>query len=138
MDPKALRHDLVDRLAWVERAGRILEDHLNLPAVGPELPAEGLPLEQDLPVVGWHEPHDGPGGGGLPAPRLARQGDHLPLSDLEAHAVDGAGQDALASPDPLDQPNASLERNVKVADFQDGCSAASGIRAPAALGLAHP
>jgi len=43
-----------------------------------------------------HEPHDGERGHALPATRLADEAHHLPSLDGEGHAVEGAGDLAVA------------------------------------------
>src|SRR5438552_2849490 len=68
VDPEALSHRLVDRLAWVQRAGRVLEHHLHFPAVAAQVPAEGRSLEADLPHAGFLETHDRSRDRGLAAP----------------------------------------------------------------------
>ena len=56
MDPKSLRDDLVDRLTGVERAGRVLEHHLDASAIALKVAPERLPLEQDLARSGRTNP----------------------------------------------------------------------------------
>jgi hypothetical protein len=94
-----LAHDVGERHAWVERAVRVLEDHLHLGTQGTEVPTVE-PREVDDPAVRRTEqylaarrlqgPEDTARRGGLPAAALPHQSQNLPFVDREAHAVHGA------------------------------------------------
>ena len=89
-DPQTLGDDLVDRLARVERAGRVLEDHLD---VTPSAAAAGAGVgagEADRPVAERLQTLDRADQRGLARTRLAHQRQHLARTHLERHAVDRA------------------------------------------------
>ena len=94
VDADALGHGLVDRLAGVQRAGRVLEHHLHGPAVAPSSGGSrpGWPRPRSGPDRrGLLEADDRAGQGRLAAARLADQRHHLAVGDLEIDAVDGPG-----------------------------------------------
>src|SRR5262249_45395247 len=101
--------DLPDGHPRIQRAVRVLGDHLHLSPDRPQRIVverrEVAPLEHDLPAGGPLELQDAPAGGRLAAPGLAHQAERLTAADLEAHAVDGADQAAPAS----EQAAADLE-----------------------------
>src|SRR4029077_18517786 len=84
--------DVADRHPGVERADRVLEDHLEvrphlLHAALRDL-CDVLALELDRPFGGLDQPQDRPAQGGLAAPRLAHQPQRLALIDIQVDAVD--------------------------------------------------
>ncbi len=91
--------DGAHRLAWVERAIGVLEDHLQLAPERPQLP---LPdrrqlgaLEEDRACRGPGEPDDRAAQRGLPTPGLTDQAERLPGIQVEVDTIDGL--DDLAS-----------------------------------------
>jgi hypothetical protein len=100
MDPKSLRNDLVDRLTGVERAGRVLEHHLDASAIALKVAPERLPFEEDLALSRTDQPHHGPRDRGLPTSGLAGEGEHLTSVDRQIHAVDGFRVCPLLAEDP--------------------------------------
>ena len=79
MDPRALGHDLVDRLAGVERAGRVLEDELRLAAERSAARlGSGRRAGRRMRIVALGrrlQAEDGPRQGRLAAAGLADQGE---------------------------------------------------------------
>ena len=97
LDAHALGHRLVDRLAGVERAGRVLEDHLHLAAVRAQrapVVAQRLPAQRHRPRGRALEPDDRARERRLAAARLAHEGDDLAGAHREVDAVDRAGDRA--------------------------------------------
>ena len=102
----ALEQQRLDRLARVQAAHRVLEDHLDVLA----LVAQGLALERgDVLAVEHHralgrrlQVEDGPAQRGLAAPGLADQAVGLAAADLQVDAVDGVDvADDLVEDDAL-------------------------------------
>src|SRR5204863_8696327 len=101
-----LTDDIAGPLPRVERGERVLEDDLQLPAVGPEFllaeTCDVMAVELDGAGRRLDQAHDGAANRGLAAPALADQPQRLGRADREAHAVDGvdvadgAAQQALA------------------------------------------
>ena len=92
LDANALGDRLVDRLACVQGAGRVLEDHLGVPAVltqRPAIAAERLATEAHLALVGDAQAHDRACERRLAAARLADKRDDLAAVHREVDAVDG-------------------------------------------------
>ena len=93
VDPQALGDRLVDRLARVQRAGRVLEHDLHLaPVLAQRLRGarERRALEPDLAARGQLEAEERPGERRLAAAGLADERDDLARHDLEVDAVDRA------------------------------------------------
>src|SRR4030095_11719653 len=101
----------------IERAVRILEDHLHLApdrtqrVLGER--REVAPLEEDLTAGRPLELQDAAPGGRLPAPGLAHEPERLAPADLEAHAVDGADEGPAR-----EEPAADLEMLHQIADLE--------------------
>ena len=108
-----LADDVAGALPRVERGERVLEDDLQLPAVGPELllaeARDVVAVELDGAGGRLDQAHDGAAHRGLAAAALADQPQRLARADREAHAVDGidmadgAAQQALAHGEVLAQ-----------------------------------
>jgi hypothetical protein len=137
VDAQALGDRLVHRLAGVQRPGRVLIHHLHLASVRPQVTAEGRPFEEDLPLVGPHEPHERAGQRGLAAARLPGEGEHLAGLHAEAHAVDGACDGAVPSGDRRDQARAGTKLHVQVSDLEQRRGAIRSCRARGGQRLAH-
>src|SRR5256884_331479 len=116
---QGLGDDLPDRHPRVERAVRVLEDHLHLAAHRPQLVlAEGrevAPLEDDLPARRPLELEDAPAGRRLAAARLADEPEGLAAADREAHVVHGTDD---AGP-PAEEPAADVEVFDEVPNLQE-------------------
>ncbi len=97
VDADPLGDRLVDRVTRVQRARRVLEDHLH-PA--PERPQRRRTLRDRRTVehdrAGRHplEAEDRADQRRLAAPRLADEGEHLAAPDVEVDAVDGVHEPA--------------------------------------------
>src|SRR2546422_4230122 len=130
MHGQRLGDDLAHRHPRIERAVRVLEDHLHLAADRPQIVVaekrEIASLEHDLAVRRTFELEDAPAGGGLAAPRLADEPERLSPADPEAHAVHGADQAAPAAEESAPHP----EVLHQIPDLQEGCGVA---HVPAAL-----
>ena len=83
MDDERFGQSFADGVAGVERLHRILEDHLEMAAVGLELLTlhgrEVLPIKYNLTGGGLIESHDALAESGLAATRLADQTEGLAL-----------------------------------------------------------
>jgi len=124
VDQQGLGDVVEDRHARVQRAERVLEDHLDL---RPQRPQRGAlqrrqvhhttvgGAEQDLAAGRRHRSQDAARGGGLAAARLADQAERLALLYGEAHVVDRphGGNDAPA------EASADLEELLQPADLED-------------------
>src|SRR5215470_20426406 len=93
MDHDRLADDFADFHAWVERAVRILKDHLNAAAQGQQLLALGPgdidPVIEDLAGRRTLEPQDAAPGGRLPAAALADEPQGLAAADPKVDSIDG-------------------------------------------------
>src|SRR5438132_303116 len=118
VDGERLPDDLAHRHPRIERAVRILEDHLHLPSDRAQRVLverrEVAALEEDLTAGRPLELQDAASGGGLAAPGLAHEPEGLAPPDLEAHAVDGADE-AGSTPE---ETAADLEMLHQVADLE--------------------
>jgi hypothetical protein len=87
-----LGNDVAHFHARVERAVRVLEDHLHAPAQRDQLAAlhavDVLAVEQDLAGSRPFEPQDAASGRGLAAAALTNQPQRLAALDVEIDAVD--------------------------------------------------
>src|SRR5262249_54861434 len=110
VDLHRVGHDRPYALAGVERRVRILEDHLNLPPERPHAPRAEVPdlrpLEDDLAVGRFEQPHDRATERRLAAARLSHEPERLAFSHYEAHVVDGMDAGDLA------RKNALTDREV--------------------------
>ena len=105
VDQQGLADDGARRHARVERAERVLEDHLHLAAEGAHLRLGELryvrAAEADGAGGGFHQAHHGARHGGLAAAGFADEAEGLAFVDAEAdaidgmHLADGAAQQAL-------------------------------------------
>jgi len=100
MNLHRIADDRADPLAGVQARVGILEDHLHLPAQGPQLPCaevlDSLPLEGDLAGRRLEQPHDRAAERRLAAARLAHEAERLPRLHREADVVDGVHARNLA------------------------------------------
>ena len=99
---EGLGDDLPDRLAWIERLVRVLEDQLRASAPGPQVGA-AEPGEVDTAVAdpaggGALEGRDRPRDRRLAAPGFADEREDLPRPDVERDAVHGPDGPAPARP----------------------------------------
>jgi hypothetical protein len=106
VDGQRVADDGADAPVGVERPVGVLEDHLELAPVGPELPArqggDVVPVE-DHPAGGEGVQAGGAAGqGGLAAAGLADQAEGLAAVDVQADPVDGV--DGLGVPPGEDPP----------------------------------
>ncbi len=106
-DRQRLPDDLAHRAAGVQRADRILDDHLH---AGPDLAqlstlegGELRSVEAHRPAGGAGELHDGLAGGRLAAAGLADQAEGLALGDVEGHVGDRGDLAAAAGGEVDDQ-----------------------------------
>ena len=94
VDVEDFQQGLGDGLARVEGRVRVLEDHLNPPAVGEELAFGDLhqvdPVEAHLAPVGIVEAQDAAAERALSAPRFPHQAQRVPPPEGERDAVDRA------------------------------------------------
>ena len=90
-------HRLEDRverlLARIERAVRVLEDHLDLPAIGPDvarrlLAGDEVAVDADRAAGRCDEPDDGLGDRRLAAAALAHDPGRLPGADRQVETAD--------------------------------------------------
>src|ERR1700760_1257856 len=95
VDRERVTDDRPDPAARVQRAVRVLKNHLHVTPVGTHpttrQSADVVAVEGDLPGGDVVQPHDAAGQGGLAAPGPADQSQGLPASDLQAdvlHRVD--------------------------------------------------
>ncbi len=112
VDARALGDGLVHRVPGVERAGRVLEDELYLPAVRLErlgAVVQDVSVVADLAGGGAFEAEQRAGERGLAAAGLADEGDDLARADGEVHAVHGTGP-----------PASGGELDMQVAGLQQG------------------
>ena len=105
VDAEALRDEVADLHAGVERADRVLEDDLHvlshlLHPFGRERD-EVDAVELDLAGGGLEEPEDRPPEGRLAAAGLADEADRLAAPDIEVDAVDGLPLARGALEEPL-------------------------------------
>src|SRR5690606_12224745 len=86
LDPQRRAHDRADRVPGVERAVRVLEDHLDVAAERPHGPLRQVgdvtAVEDDPAARGPEQPGDQAAGRGLAAPRLAHQAEGLALAHV--------------------------------------------------------
>ena len=96
--------DSADRVTWVEGRERILEDHLDLAAVGLHLArfeaGDIATVEADLSGSRLEQLADDTTGGRLAATGLPHKAESLTLRDIEAHAVDGFDRASAAAEEP--------------------------------------
>ena len=98
LDAQSFGDRFVDRLTGIERARRILEDHLHLAPVAAQrgvVVLEGRAAKPHLTFHGLLETEDRAGERRLPAAGLADERENLSGLDVEVDAVDGAGDRAL-------------------------------------------
>ena len=97
VDQQRLADVIEDGHSWIERAERILEDHLDLRPQGTEFRAGERGqvdhaavgrAEEDLAAGRRHRAQDAPRGRRLAAPRFADEAERLAFADREAHVVD--------------------------------------------------
>ena len=115
-DPQALADDLGDGEVRVERAQRVLEDELDVPAA-PLSPAGGPPQAGDLGAVEGHpsssrsdQADHGPGQGGLAGPGLADQADDLTRPDLQVDL----GQHVVGAPAAAEDHVDAVQREQRL------------------------
>ena len=114
-----LRDDLPHRHARIQRAVRVLENHLDLAADRAQLRLvegrEVTALEDDAAVGRPLELEDAAPRRRLPAPRLADQAERLAAVERERHAVDRAHD----PPGPTEQSAADGEVLDEVLDLEE-------------------
>ena len=114
-----LGDDLPDRHPRIQRAVRILEDHLHLATDRTQRVLverrQVASLEEDLTAGRPLELQDASAGRRLAAPGLADEPEGLAAADLEAHAVDGTDEAASAP----EQSAADLEVFHQIRDLQE-------------------
>src|SRR5262249_15549199 len=93
VDAKRVADDLADALARVQRRVRVLEDHLHLAPVRPQLAPRELrdvaAVEGDASARRLVQAHEQAAEGGLAATGLSDHSEGLAAIDLERDAVDG-------------------------------------------------
>src|SRR5262249_56963279 len=101
--------DVADRHPWIQRAVRILEDHLHPAADGAQLVGAELgeiaALEDDLARRRRLELQDAPSRRRLAATRFPDEAERLAARDAERHAVDRAHEAAA----PAEEAGADLQ-----------------------------
>src|SRR5262249_25743212 len=120
VDPQALGDDLVDRLARVQRRRRILEDHLDVAAVGPQRrrgAGQRLAPVAGLAALRLGQAHYRSRGRGLAAAPFARPRKDLALVQRERDVVDRLRVAALLAHQPGDEPDPTLEVHLEVLDL---------------------
>ena len=137
VDPQALGHGLVDRLARVEGSGGILEHHLDLPPVGPEPLPDRLAFIEDLAPLRTLEAHHGSRRRRLAAPRFAGQRQDLSLLELQADTVDRSCERGLPADESRPEAEPAGERDVDVPDLEDRTRPGLGALPRGRLGLHH-
>src|SRR5205823_4289474 len=120
VDPQPLGHRFVDRLPGIQSPRRILEHHLNLPAIRAKVLPDGLPLIRYRAVSRLLEPHYGASGGRLAAAGFAGERQNLSLGDIEVDPIDGPRLARLLADQPGSEPDAPGERDVQVVYLQEG------------------
>ena len=119
VDPQRLGDDLVDRLPRVERAHRVLEDHLHpTPKCLAQVLRRGSPSNRISPCLGLIRPMIARAVVVLPQPGLAGEREDLPAPKLEARRRRPRARRALASHDARAEPDAPRERHAEVADLE--------------------
>ena len=113
MDSQELGEDGTDGHPRVERRVRILEHHLYGPPVFfSSLAAEVVAVETNRPGCRLQLPGQAPGDGGLAAPGLADETEHLAFGHPQAHPVHGAER----------APVLGAERHREVVDLDERLS----------------
>ncbi len=131
--PDRLGYDLIDPHSRIERAIRVLKDHLDLLPIGAldlfvRKVAHQIAVEFNLPAVDLVKPRDHPRDGGFPRPAFADKPQNLARHDVETDAVDGRER----FPAPW-QEAALLHKSFgQVARFQQGRARRHLIRRPVA------
>ena len=113
VDAQRFANDPADGHAWVERAVRVLENHLGLPAKSAEV-GNLLPGKLNRPGRWLDESEQGPPESRLAAPAFADQADAFALVDCK--------RDAIHRPHPADRllqnPGPDREMGFEVGDLE--------------------
>ncbi len=120
VDQHRLGQDLLDRHARVEARERVLEDHLHLPAQGPQrrpsVAGDVAALDADRAAARLDQPQREPRQGGLAAAALAHHRQRLAGGDAQRHAVDRPDSADLPAQDQAPMHRVVL---VHVVEFEE-------------------